>query len=93
MAGIRYRLHDLLHQYHLTAKQLAEATGIRENTLSAMRRGTLREIPKEMLDLLTGYFRALDPNFEPGDLFEYKPEADEPPVVWEKNNPKQRGHK
>jgi len=72
MAHIRYRLAELLTEYHLTAKDVAETTGIRPSTLSAMRRGQLRRLPEEVLAALCQYFRRYDPDFNVGQLLVYE---------------------
>ena len=65
---IHYRLAELLDAHNLTAKQVAGETGIREATLSAMRRGELRRLHEDVLSALCIYFRRYDPHFGPGDL-------------------------
>jgi len=68
MYRVRYRLDELLKRYNLTAKEVASATGVREATLSLMRRGQTRRVPDDMIAALCVYFRRYQPAFGPGDL-------------------------
>ena len=77
MAHIRYRLAEILEEYQLTAKEVAEATGIRPSTLSAIRRGQIRRLPEEVLVALCQYFRQRDPEFGVGQLLEFEEELPE----------------
>ncbi len=79
MAYIRYRLADLMHKHNLKADEivwqvrLQYGTRIRYATLIAMRDGTLKRIPEDMLAGLCLYFRSLDANFTLDDLLECLP--------------------
>lgn len=63
---INIRVAELMGRHRLTKKALAEITGIRPNTVSALWNGTVKRLEIEHLDKLCA---ALD--CQPGDLFEY----------------------
>lgn len=72
---IRFRLKVLLAERNMTQKQLAEMTGIRPPTISAIATNTVKHIPVNVIERIC---EAL--NCQPGDLMEYataSPEATE----------------
>ena len=56
-------------RHKLTKKALAEKTGIRPNTVSALWLGTVKRIEIAQMEKLCKIF-----NCQPGDLFEYVPD-------------------
>lgn len=66
---IKSRVKVLLAVNEMTQKELAEKTGIRLPTISALCTGNAKHIPLNVLDALC---EAL--NCQPGDLFEYIPD-------------------
>lgn len=67
---IRFRVKVMLAERNMTQKQLADSTGVRPPTVSAICLGTARHIP---VDVLEKFCAALD--CQPGDLMEYVPEV------------------
>lgn len=63
---IKFRLKVALAKKEMTQKQLAEVTGIRPPTISAICTGTAKHIPVDVLDKLC---KALD--CQPADIMEY----------------------
>lgn len=63
---IKSRVKVMLAKREMTQKRLAEITGVRPPTVSAICLGTIKMIP---LDVLEKFCDALD--CQPGDLFEY----------------------
>lgn len=63
---IKSKLKAVLADRDMTQKQLAEVTGIRPPTISAIAMGTIKHIPWDVLDRIC---EALD--CQPGDLFKY----------------------
>lgn len=63
---IRYHLKALLADKNMTQKELAEITGIRPPTISAICVGSVKHIPLGVLDKICD---ALD--CQPGDVFEH----------------------
>jgi len=66
---INIKVAELMGRHKLTKKALAEKTGIRPNTVSALWLGTVKRIEVGQMDKLC---EALD--CQPGDLFEYLPD-------------------
>jgi len=66
------KVAELMGKNKLTQKALAEMTGIRPNTVSALWHGTIKRIEIDQIDKLC---TAL--NCQPGDLLEYIPEIDQ----------------
>lgn len=64
---IEIRVAELMGRHKLTKKQLAEMTGIRPNTVSALWYGTAKRIDLQQLDSLCRALRC-----QPGDLLVYK---------------------
>jgi len=63
---IKFRLRILLAMNDMNQAQLAEATGIRPSTLSSMNKGTIKQMPLDVLDKIC---KELHCNV--GDLMEY----------------------
>ena len=64
---IKSRVKVMLAVREMTQKQLAEVTGIRPPTISALCTGAARHIPVDVMDKLC---EALD--CQPSDLWEYR---------------------
>lgn len=63
---IKFRLKVMLALREMTQKELAEKTGVRPPTVSAICTGTAKHIPVNVLD---SFCKAL--NCQPGDILEY----------------------
>lgn len=63
---IRFRTKVMLAERGMTQKELADATGIRPPTVSAICTGVAKHIPVDVLDKVCACL-----NCQPGDLFEY----------------------
>lgn len=68
---IKFRTRVMLAMNDMNQKQLAEATGIRPSTISALCTGTAKHIP---VDVLNKVCEAL--HCQPGDLIEYIPDSE-----------------
>lgn len=64
---IKFTVKVMLAKREMTQKQLAEVTGIRPSTISAICLGTIKHIPVGVLDRIC---EALD--CQPADLMEYR---------------------
>ncbi len=71
---IKFKVKVLLAMREMTQKELAERTGIRPPTVSAICTGTVKHLPVDALDKIC---KVLD--CQPGDLLEYVKEAQETP--------------
>ena len=71
---IKFKVKVLLAMREMTQKELAERTGIRPPTVSAICTGTVKHLPVDALDKIC---KGLD--CQPGDLLEYVKEAQETP--------------
>ena len=69
---IKFKVKVLLAMREMTQKELAERTGIRPPTVSAICTGTVKHLPVDALDKIC---KVLD--CQPGDLLEYVKEAQE----------------
>lgn len=69
---IKFKVKVMLAVRGMTQKELAEKTGIRPPTISAICLGTIKHLPVEALDKIC---RVLD--CQPGDLVEYVPGVEE----------------
>ena len=67
---IKFRLKVMLAIREMTQKELAERTGIRQPTISAICLGTIRQLPIEGLNKIC---KVLD--CQPSDLIEYIPDS------------------
>jgi len=63
---IKFRVKVMLALREMTQKELAEKTGIRLPTISALCTGAAKHIPVNVLDKL-----CITLNCQPGDLIEY----------------------
>lgn len=64
---VKMRLHVLLAENRMTQKELSQATGIRQATISAYASDNCKHIVKEHIDVLCNYF-----NCDITDLIQYK---------------------
>lgn len=71
---IKFKVKVLLAMREMTQKELAERTGIRPPTVSAICTGTVKHLPVDALDKIC---KVLD--CQSGDLLEYVKEAQETP--------------
>lgn len=53
---MKMKLHMLLAESRMTQKELSEATGIRQATISAYVSGNYKHIVKEHIDILCDFF-------------------------------------
>lgn len=67
---VKFRLKVLLAQKGMTQKELAQITGIRAPTISAICNGTIKEIPVGVLSKI-----CIALGCQPGDILEYEDEA------------------
>lgn len=65
---IKFRTKVLLAMNDMNQKELAERTGVRPSTISALCTGAAKHVPVDVLDKIC---EAL--NCQPGDLMEYIP--------------------
>lgn len=63
---IQFKVAELMGRHRLTKKALAEKTGIRPNTISALWYGTAKRLDIEHLNKLCVALKC-----QPGDLVEY----------------------
>lgn len=68
---IKFRTKVLLAMNDMNQKDLAEKTGVRPSTISALCTGAAKHVPVDVLDKMC---EAL--NCQPGDLMEYIPNAE-----------------
>lgn len=68
---IKFKVKVMLALREMTQKELAERTGIRPPTISAICLGTIKHLPVDALDKIC---EVLD--CQPADLMEYQKEAD-----------------
>ena len=66
---IKFKAKVLLAINEMTQKELAEKTGIRPPTVSAICTGTVKHLPIEALNRICAVL-----NCQPGDLMEYIPD-------------------
>lgn len=67
---IKFNLKVLLAMHDMTQKKLAEMTGIRPPTISAICTGTIKEIPVGVMDRICAVLEC-----QPGDIIEFKKEG------------------
>ena len=65
---IKFKVKVMLAMRDMTQKELAERTGIRPPTISAICLGTIKHLPVDALEKIC---EVLD--CQPGDLMEYRP--------------------
>ena len=63
---LKFRLKVLLAERNMTQKDLANQTGIRPPTISAICTGTIKELPVGVLDKVCAVL-----NCQPGDIIEH----------------------
>ena len=68
---IKFRLKVQLAMRDMNQKQLAEQTGIRPSTISAICTGSIKEVPVSVLDKICTVL-----NCQPGDIMEYIPDEE-----------------
>lgn len=64
---VKFRLKVLLAERGMTQKQLAEVTGIRPPTISAICLGTIKQFPVGAIDKICEVLRC-----QPGDIMKYE---------------------
>ena len=64
---IKFKVKVMLAIREMTQKELAEKTGIRPPTISAICTGTIKHLPVDALDKICAVL-----NCQPSDLMEYK---------------------
>ena len=69
---IKFRVKVLLAMNEMTQKELAERTGIRPPTVSAICTGAVKHLPVEALNKICDVL-----NCQPGDLMEFIPDKKE----------------
>ena len=69
---IKFKVKVLLAINEMTQKQLAEITGIRPPTVSAICTGSIKELPVNVINKLCKTL-----NCQPGDLMQYIPDPEE----------------
>ena len=70
IALIKFKVKVMLAIREMTQKELAERTGIRPPTISAICLGTVKHLPIEALDKICAVL-----DCQPVDIMEYIPEA------------------
>ena len=68
---IKFRLKVQLAMNDMNQKELAEKTGIRPSTISAICTGAIKEMPVGVLDKICTVLKC-----QPGDLMEHIPEEE-----------------
>ena len=68
---IKFRTKVLLAMNDMNQKDLAEQTGVRPSTISAMCTGAAKHIPVDVLDKICTVLKC-----QPGDLIEHIPEEE-----------------
>ena len=63
---IKFKVKVILAMREMTQKELAEKTGIRPPTISAICTGTIKHLPVDVLDRICDVL-----NCQPGDIVEY----------------------
>lgn len=63
---IKFKVKVMLAMREMTQKELAEKTGIRPPTLSAICTGTIKHLPVDVLDRVCDVL-----DCQPGDIVEY----------------------
>lgn len=69
--SMRYHLKALLADENMTQKKLAEITGIRPPTVSAICLGTIKQLPVSALEKICNALHC-----QPGDILEYIPDEE-----------------
>jgi len=69
---IKFRLKVLLAMNDMNQKELSEKIDVRQPTISAICRGTIKELPVGVLNKICGELKC-----QPGDVMEYIPDEEE----------------
>ena len=69
---IKFRLKVLLAMYDMNQKELSEKIDVRQPTISAICRGTIKEVPVGVLNKICAALKC-----QPGDVMEYIPDEEE----------------
>ena len=67
---IKFKVKVMLAMRDMTQKELAEKTGIRPPTISAICLGTIKHLPVDALDKICEVLEC-----QPADLMEYRPDS------------------
>ena len=65
---VKFKVKVMLAMREMTQKELAEKTGIRPPTISAICTGTIKHLPVDVLDRICDVL-----DCQPGDILEYQP--------------------
>ena len=68
---VKFKVKVMLAMREMTQKELAEKTGIRPPTVSAICTGAVKHLPVEALNKICAVL-----NCQPGDLMEYIPDEE-----------------
>ena len=68
---VKFKVKVMLAMREMTQKELAERTGIRPPTISAICTGSIKEMPVGVVNKICATL-----NCQPGDLMEYIPDAE-----------------
>ena len=63
---VKFKVKVMLAMREMTQKELAEKTGIRPPTISAICTGTIKHLPVDVLDRICDVL-----NCQPGDIIEF----------------------
>ncbi len=69
---IKFRLKVLLAMNDMNQKELSEKIDVRQPTISAICRGTIKELPVGVLNKICAELKC-----QPGDVMEYIPDEEE----------------
>ena len=69
---IKFRLKVLLAMNDMNQKELAEKIDVRQPTISAICRGSIKEVPVGVLNKICAALKC-----QPGDVMEYIPDEEE----------------
>lgn len=70
---IKFRLKVILAREEMTQKELADKTGVRLPTISALCTGSIKHVPVDVLNKVCTVL-----NCQPADLMEFIPDKEEP---------------
>lgn len=69
---IKFRVKVMLAREEMTQKELAERTGVRPPTISALCTGTIKHVPVDVLNKVCTVLKC-----QPADLMEFIPDNEE----------------
>ncbi|MDD6611104.1 MAG: helix-turn-helix transcriptional regulator [Clostridiales bacterium] len=69
---IKFRVKVMLAMREMTQKELAELTGVRPPTISAICTGAVKHIPVDVLNKICSILEC-----QPGDIMEYIPDEED----------------